>query len=655
MGQEKDSKQEGYDVTIRTDVDQLVKLVEEKKEIALGDAAEILKIPKQTLEAWADYLEEEGVILIRYKLTTPYLVSVEFPEESLKPEQLKSKKLVHDLEEKEPEIEDFLPQMSEQINKLLQKAYDYIDQGEYEKAHQIYLKVKEKQKGLPDDVHSVQRDFDVKLTKLNKDLSINIKSAHLKKVNHMMGKLNSRIRVMQGALLKNDLKSAEEIYEELQDIFSEFPESYTIKRAEAKISILDAYEKMVHKKHEILSTYVQARSEKILNIVSEIQNDLDKKNLEQAFKKYNHARNLYNLLPETYTKNRVELDRKFFGLIPQLVVAKLQMTVSIAESGKKKIQELVSAIDSCLKKGDLDTADKYIGSLEDTYEKMPQFVGPEWDAVESKITTLKIRILQLKKDKLLNEVSQDVERIRTLLKKADTYLEKQNIDLARGVYHEVLNLYREIPVGFIDEQTNLQVQILKLYKELLVSSEEKIVEEYGEQVDRKYRQLVTALVEVREALDEGEFQMLPVKYKTIVTLLGQLPFSLVKRKDTIEREVAKIEDLSRLLKTVEQAKTGGDMAEARKLYQEVAGKYPHETRFLNYAKSIIGHSSAKTPDLRKKALVKNLLGQADTNLRKGNTKDARTLYNRVLSIENTNQHAHDKLEKIKEVVQNPEK
>jgi chromosome segregation ATPase len=59
---------------IETGVDKLVQLVEAKKRISTADAAKALGVSTAVIEEWADFLEEEGIISIEYKLATTYLV-----------------------------------------------------------------------------------------------------------------------------------------------------------------------------------------------------------------------------------------------------------------------------------------------------------------------------------------------------------------------------------------------------------------------------------------------------------------------------------------------------------------------------------------------------------------------------------------------------
>lgn len=61
-------------VLIETGVDKLVELVRKNSKISISDAAKALNVSTDVIEEWADFLEEEGIINVEYKLTTPYLV-----------------------------------------------------------------------------------------------------------------------------------------------------------------------------------------------------------------------------------------------------------------------------------------------------------------------------------------------------------------------------------------------------------------------------------------------------------------------------------------------------------------------------------------------------------------------------------------------------
>ena len=60
---------------ITTAVDSLVKLVNQKGKISLDDASKELGLPQNIINEWASFLDQEKIIHLEYKFTTPYLIS----------------------------------------------------------------------------------------------------------------------------------------------------------------------------------------------------------------------------------------------------------------------------------------------------------------------------------------------------------------------------------------------------------------------------------------------------------------------------------------------------------------------------------------------------------------------------------------------------
>jgi len=58
---------------IETGVDRLMNLIKSKEKISVPDAAKKLGVSTTTVEEWAEFLEEEGIIDMEYKLATPYM------------------------------------------------------------------------------------------------------------------------------------------------------------------------------------------------------------------------------------------------------------------------------------------------------------------------------------------------------------------------------------------------------------------------------------------------------------------------------------------------------------------------------------------------------------------------------------------------------
>jgi hypothetical protein len=61
------------DDLVKTGVDELLELLNTNNKMALAEAAAKLRVDAGVVQAWVDFLVEEGIIGVEYKFTTPYI------------------------------------------------------------------------------------------------------------------------------------------------------------------------------------------------------------------------------------------------------------------------------------------------------------------------------------------------------------------------------------------------------------------------------------------------------------------------------------------------------------------------------------------------------------------------------------------------------
>jgi hypothetical protein len=79
---------------LKTSADDLYELVRLKQKISVEDAAQILKMPNNTVQALVDFLVEENIFGIEYKFTTPYIYISQEKEKKIDIQSSLAKKLV---------------------------------------------------------------------------------------------------------------------------------------------------------------------------------------------------------------------------------------------------------------------------------------------------------------------------------------------------------------------------------------------------------------------------------------------------------------------------------------------------------------------------------------------------------------------------------
>lgn len=125
------------DIIVTTDVDKIIKFIRDKEEISMADVAKSLEIPLETVESLAELLEEEDILEIKYKFTTPYIIpSKKGIEKHLTEEQREEKPAERKL-------------TAEIIKKTEEKPVEEIKKEYADMRGEFFAKTRSR--GIPDD------------------------------------------------------------------------------------------------------------------------------------------------------------------------------------------------------------------------------------------------------------------------------------------------------------------------------------------------------------------------------------------------------------------------------------------------------------------------------------------------------------------------
>ena len=125
-----------------TDVDALLSLLEKRKKVSMHNAAKELNTKVSTIEKWSTVLEEEGLVNIKYSLTTPYLelkqVAKTKHTDLFVGEQELPEPSSQGLQQPEQEQKTKKTEISanQDIEFLIKQVRDYITQGNFLQAQQ---------------------------------------------------------------------------------------------------------------------------------------------------------------------------------------------------------------------------------------------------------------------------------------------------------------------------------------------------------------------------------------------------------------------------------------------------------------------------------------------------------------------------------------
>ncbi len=163
------------DKFIETGVDKLVRLVESKKKVSTREAAKVLGVSTSVIDEWSDFLEEEGLISIEYKLATTYLVERKLTKKEVvkKAKEFRGTKdaFIRRIETDMQGIEhdtQGLEELKGQFHELKREIGDDLSNVKEElKELENYEKLK---KNIDKQIYNQQKEFKKRMNDMEKDI-----------------------------------------------------------------------------------------------------------------------------------------------------------------------------------------------------------------------------------------------------------------------------------------------------------------------------------------------------------------------------------------------------------------------------------------------------------------------------------------------------
>lgn len=292
----------GQKSVIETGVDKLVTLVNDREKISVKDAAKELGVSVASIEEWADFLEEEGIISVQTHLATVYLVR----------KQISKKELAEKVAAVRDEKEEFLRGVESSIN-AIQRDHEEIKLVDTE-----FRKIK----GL------IEKNFDELSEKLKKledfrkthsdieDRRRALESEYQKKIDGLEGNL------------KKDEKEYKRVIESIEQEIAE------MKKERAHIEHMKASEKVL-----------QDKISDINKMIAGVQKEIQKENeqLEVDEERLKKAEDHAKKIRDDIESNSTEIDditKKMHASRKEVEELEKDFLKDVALLGKGDIEKL---------------------------------------------------------------------------------------------------------------------------------------------------------------------------------------------------------------------------------------------------------------------------------------------------------------------------
>ncbi|MFH1849188.1 MAG: hypothetical protein ABH879_03285 [archaeon] len=562
------------EVTIKTDVDALVDLVKERKRISFDEVAKTLKLEVSAVEDWAAFLEEEGVIGIDYKFTTPFLVTIEQkkkPQEKIPVVSMEAKlarlnqlmdeahrniekgefemakraypHLFQDVKDVHSYLRSFYKGESpsgdkvvstelDKIPALLEQALRYTENGEIEKAKQTYLKIysqiKEVFGSLKEIYYEVRNIADRKPAEKEAPKDAKSYGGQIGGDN-----FDDMLKTAYELMSRGDVDEAKKLYAKIEEYYNRLPAQYQTRKTELKKDLLKLNRDLALNIDVFYSKRIRSVAKDINSLLPAAAAALEKDDIQKASRLYGRIRKLLEELPSGFVQEKIELQDRIVQLHDQLILKKRDVYTREVSAIRDRVDSLISDIRTLLKSGKTEEAVQVYNRIKGVFQTLPNGFFHYKVELHSKILQAYREILETKEHLSSDTIEKLGNQIKKLVDAMDKHINETRLEEAAKVYDEISSVYEKLPSGFLSEKIGLQDTILKLYEKLITKRRKQASAE----MEKKSRKLEEILATAAIYLKKKQFDLANELFHEAMRVYGSLPGGFLELKTNLHNRI----------------------------------------------------------------------------------------------------------------------
>lgn len=530
--------------TIQTDVDNLLKLVKEKKEISFENAASELGVPIDTIEAWSTFMEEENLVSIIYKFTTPYL-TYESAKDALHSDNMK-----------------LVSSKSVEISEMFTLLDDLVEKGDYQKAHKHSIQIHKK---IKDFLSTAKNDKEI-----IKHFDEGVLNQRLEHFQNFLSHAKSLISKKDVERLKSAFKRIKtdflDVYVDLNNAFmkvKKLREENALKEAIEKgedphddIIKDDSFNKNNLKddsfkdksEENIVKENNEGFKEKLnesenkkeeiqyldhMDLIKKANDELKKGNLDTAKKYYNLLEKAFHSLPNKYEENRNNLKKALINLNDELSSKLNDYSVSQMKSLSNEIDKKIEESKILISNKNLDKAENLYKEIESIFHSLPTGFIEKKIEIENKIIDLHSKLINVEKEQYSFDLHEGEKKIYEALDKILELINKKRIAEAQLIYKDVKEVFSSLPSGFLSDKIEVQSRIFEAYQKLMLAKKAQIEKDFN----KKAIEIKKCSQEVEKNIEEDKFEMALQNLDKANSLFDTLPKGFFDLKSNIETDL----------------------------------------------------------------------------------------------------------------------
>lgn len=505
---------------VRTGADKLLELVKSAKELPMSGAASQLGVTLQTVEAWANFLEEDGLIAIKYRFTTPYVAIPEEPrlkkgQEALAP--------VVEFTELKAELGG--------MQDLLSKASNEKTSGEFSLLRQTYLTLLGKLRFAHEELFSKagispQRKVAISdgvraLGETLQEASSHASEGRFDQASISYARLYGQARALIGEM--------ESLYEQMMTLRS--------------VQETKDYRDIIGKAYELISEGKVREAGELYDKLKFAHENLSREFVEKK-----------RLMEDDLVKFNKDLARK----VDQLNLDRLKRVGA-------RIGVLLRAGDKLLGKGEFDSAVSCYFAIKKEYSSLPPGFAEEKKEIQARVLEFYNQLAMQHEKTARKKFESSAREASALIQECKEHVKAGKVQQAIAAYRQLKQLYTLLPAGFLKEKAELQEKILPLYS--LINS--LYTRESVNELNEGSGEILSLVGSMREHTQRGEMREAEQAYDALQKLYRRMPKGFLHEETTLQSQIVQAyEDFLKKAKQLEAGSFSAAVAKLEKLLGE---------------------------------------------------------------------------------------
>jgi DNA-binding transcriptional ArsR family regulator len=434
-------------IALKTGADALIDLLRQRGELSLKEAALALSQPEGVVEWWAAFLEEDGLLKIRYKFTTPYYA---IAEPLSKPGQAAKKASPAPPVQPAAEEAKALPAAD-----LLAAAEAALKAGDLEKARELYLQVKQTYEILPSELEARAGQLLQGLTSVG---------AHYFQAGQ--ARITELLKTVNDSIKQGKIATARQAYEQAKRHFETLPVQPAIERAKLEGELLTYAEQLATREYESLLRQASLAAKDVESLLSQAANALQKQDTKAALDLYQKAVTAKDRIPAGFLPKKAELDARVLHLNETLTEMTLRKSSTDFDTKASDLQQQLLQAEQLVKAGKLEDALMPFERSRALFAQLPEGFLERRSRFHAQLLQLSKALIGARFAKAQADFAAKKQVIEGLFIEADKALKDGNPSRAQLAYERILPLVNSLPIDFAEEALQLRLRLIALYRKL---------------------------------------------------------------------------------------------------------------------------------------------------------------------------------------------